>query len=107
MIQSYFQINDIMVDGIYGESKLEMMMENEDGMGISPNNLASAKNQSKKETKPKGSEHKSEKIKKPFKIGEIWEDYKQVYLDFGLNSDKKVRDKVLFVNSFDSDFNAR
>ena len=28
-------------------------------------------------------------------------------MDFGLTNDKKVRDKVLFVNSFDSDYNAR
>lgn len=27
MIQSYLQYNDIIVDGIYGESKLEMQME--------------------------------------------------------------------------------
>ena len=28
-------------------------------------------------------------------------------MDFGLTSDKKVKDRVLFVNSFDSDYNAR
>lgn len=27
MIQSYLQYNDIIVDGIYGQSKLEMQME--------------------------------------------------------------------------------
>jgi len=41
------------------------------------------------------------------KQADIWEDYKQIYLDFSLNNDDKVRDKVLFVSSFDGDFNAR
>lgn len=76
MIKSYFQLNDILVDGIYGESKLEMHMENEDGMGTSPNNLPTSKQQNKRDSKIKGSEPKNERPKKPFKIGEIWEDYK-------------------------------
>lgn len=28
-------------------------------------------------------------------------------MDFNLTNDRVIRDKVLFVNSFDSDFNAR
>lgn len=28
-------------------------------------------------------------------------------MDFNLTSDRVIRDKVLFINSFDSDFNAR
>jgi len=46
-------------------------------------------------------------FKIPLKTKDIWEDYKQIYLDFGLNNDKQVRDRVLFVNSFDSDYNAK
>lgn len=38
---------------------------------------------------------------------DIWEDYKQIYLDFSLNNDLKVRDRVLFVNSLDLDYNSR
>jgi len=38
---------------------------------------------------------------------DIWEDYKQIYLDFGLNTDSKIRDRVLFVNTIDIDFNPR
>ena len=38
---------------------------------------------------------------------DIWEDYKQIYLDFSITSDHKVKEKVLFISSFDADFNAR
>jgi len=38
---------------------------------------------------------------------DIWEDYKQIYLDFSLNNEIKVRDKVLFINSIDIDFNPK
>lgn len=37
----------------------------------------------------------------------MWEDYKQIFTDFNLNNDNKIRDKVLFVNSLDADYNAR
>jgi len=37
----------------------------------------------------------------------MWEDYKQIFRDFSLNNDNKVRDKVLFVNSLDTDYNAK
>lgn len=46
-------------------------------------------------------------LKPPHKQKDIWEDYKQIYLDFSLNNDLKVRDKVLFVGSFDGDFNSK
>lgn len=46
-------------------------------------------------------------LKPPHRQGEIWEDYKQIYLDFGLKQETQVRDRVLFVNSFDCDFNAK
>lgn len=48
-----------------------------------------------------------ENLKRPIKQGDIWEDYKQIFLDFSLNNDMKVRDKVLFVNSIDLDYNAK
>ena len=32
------------------------------------------------------------------------DDYSQIFLDFGLNSEKKVCEKVLFVNSLANDF---
>jgi hypothetical protein len=38
---------------------------------------------------------------------DIWEDYKQIYMDFSLNNDLKVRDRVLFVNPIDIDFNPK
>jgi len=37
----------------------------------------------------------------------MWQDYKQIYIDFGLDSDELVRNRVLFVNSFDCDYNSR
>jgi hypothetical protein len=43
----------------------------------------------------------------PNKQNDIWEDYKQIYIDFGFNSDQKIRDRVLFVNSLDVDFNSK
>jgi hypothetical protein len=46
-------------------------------------------------------------LKQPTKPGDMWEDYKQIFTDFSLNNDIKVRDKVLFVNSLDTDFNAK
>jgi len=46
-------------------------------------------------------------VKIPIKQDDIWEDYKQIYLDFSLNNDQKVKDRVLFVNSFDADFNPK
>lgn len=54
---------------------------------------------------PPPAEKKS--IIRPNKCGDIWEDYKQIFLDFSLNNDHKVRDKVLFVNSIDLDYNAK
>ena len=32
------------------------------------------------------------------------DDYSQIFIDFGLNSEQKVSEKVLFVNSIASDF---
>ena len=32
------------------------------------------------------------------------DDYSQIFIDFGLNSEQKVKDKVLFVSSIASDF---
>jgi len=32
------------------------------------------------------------------------DDYSQIFMDFGLNSEQKVKDKVLFINSIESDF---
>ena len=46
-------------------------------------------------------------MKRPNKCGDIWEDYKQIFLDFSLNNDQKVKDKVFFVNSIVLDYNAR
>lgn len=46
-------------------------------------------------------------IKKPIKHGDLWEDYKQIYLDFGLSNDLVVKDRVLFINSLDADLNIK
>ena len=32
------------------------------------------------------------------------DDYSQIFIDFGLDSESKVKERVLFVNSIDSDF---
>ena len=80
-----------------------MQIDNANAFGEVHTTQPSSKN---KKDKPK-TEPRTNQLKKPHKQGEIWEDYKQIYLDFGLTSDKKIRDKVLFVNSFDSDYNAR
>ena len=32
------------------------------------------------------------------------DDYSQIFIDFGLNSEQKVKEKVLFVNSISSEF---
>lgn len=32
------------------------------------------------------------------------DDYSQIFNDFGLNSEQKVRERVLFVNSISNDF---
>lgn len=32
------------------------------------------------------------------------DDYSQIFMDFGLNSEHKVKERVLFVNSISSDF---
>ena len=32
------------------------------------------------------------------------EDYSQIFIDFGLNSEHKIKEKVLFVTSIESDF---
>ena len=34
----------------------------------------------------------------------MFDDYSQIFLDFGMNSEKKVAEKVLFVNSLANDF---
>jgi len=46
-------------------------------------------------------------VKVPIKQYEIWEDYKQIYLDFSITNESKVKDKVLFVQPLDADFNSR
>ena len=76
--------NDIPIDAIY--SNIKTVLENS----------------SQPETK-------KEQIKRPEpkRPKELWEDYKQIYIDFNLNSDQKVKERVLFVNSFDGDFNPR
>lgn len=43
----------------------------------------------------------------PLQSYDVWEDYKQIYIDFSLNNDQKVRDRVLFVNSIDIDYNPK
>lgn len=98
MISSYLSYNDIAVDAIYGQSQQQLPMEN-GAQAEAP--LPASKNKKAKE------KDNLKNMKKPYKQPEIWEDYKQIYLDFGITNDKKIRDKVLFVNSFDSDFNAR
>ena len=40
----------------------------------------------------------------PHKSQSICDDYSQIFLDFGLNSEKKVCEKVLFVISLANDF---
>ena len=57
--------------------------------------------------KKKNDKKEDNLLKQPTKQGDIWEDYKQIFMDFSLNNDTKIRDKVLFVNSLDADFNAR
>jgi len=32
------------------------------------------------------------------------DDYSQIFMDFGLNSEQKITEKVLFVNSIESEF---
>jgi len=58
--------------------------------------------------KKKNTDKKEEStLKQPTKPSEMWEDYKQIFTDFSLNNDNKIRDKVLFVNSLDVDYNTR
>lgn len=80
-IGAYFHHQDIPIDGIYGRQCKWDRDGDIPGQGAA--------------------------LKPPHRQGEIWEDYKQIYLDFGLKSENSVRDRVLFVNSFDGDFNAK
>ena len=34
----------------------------------------------------------------------MYDDYSQIFIDFGMNSEKKVREKVLFVSALNNDF---
>ena len=86
-ISKYIAHNDILVDAIYTQS--------------------SSINQTDQENDLKKTKNDKGQFTIPLKSKDIWEDYKQIYLDFGLNNDIKVRDKVLFVNSFDGDYNAK
>ena len=40
----------------------------------------------------------------PQKNQNMCDDYSQIFVDFGMNSEKKVCEKVLFVNSIANDF---
>jgi hypothetical protein len=84
LIHQYFAQNDVHIDAIYSAQQ---------GMTPASENSKESKKSVRKEAK-----------KNP---DEIWEDYKQIYLDFSLNNDLKVRDRVLFVNSIDLDYNPR
>ena len=75
-------------------------MENAAQFGEVPQPAPTKKSKDKQKEQKQG-------LKKPFKQHEIWEDFRQLYMDFNLHNDRVIRDKVLFVNSFDSDFNAR
>ena len=39
----------------------------------------------------------------PKKTG-LCDDYSQIFIDFGLNSEKKIRERVLFVQSINNDY---
>lgn len=45
--------------------------------------------------------------RKPCKPSDIWEDYKQIYADFELNTPDMINQKVLFINSLDCDLNPK
>ena len=34
----------------------------------------------------------------------MYDDYSQIFIDFGMNSEKKVKEKVLFVSALNNDF---
>lgn len=100
LIQQFLNQNDISIDAIYS----------------SVSTLTIAQNQQQPLAKSENKESKTQKIQqqaqKPYKPNyqkqeDIWEDYKQIYLDFNFNTDAKIRDRVLFVNSLDVDYNAR
>ena len=40
----------------------------------------------------------------PHKAQNMYDDYSQIFIDFGMNSEKKVKEKVLFVSALNNDF---
>ena len=40
----------------------------------------------------------------PHKAQNMYDDYSQIFIDFGMNSEKKVKEKVLFVAALNNDF---
>lgn len=45
--------------------------------------------------------------RKPCKPSDIWEDYKQIYKDFELDTPELINKRVLFINSLDSELNLK
>lgn len=35
----------------------------------------------------------------PIKSQHMWEDYQQIYVDFGVNSEQKIKNRVLFLHA--------
>jgi len=81
MVEQFLKQNNISVDAMYSKSS----------EAVKPDEKASGKRCDRT----------------PYKQAEIWEDYKQIYIDFDLKTEKEIREKILFVNSFDCDLNVK